>query len=141
METSSKYGGCMKIELYIESMNVIIEGKNPYYNTAAGKGIVGMWHGRTDDCQSVKKGYFNISEKENKIKNELETIAKSHGIKLKIFDISKTLHALRALIKGVHVTPTVIVNAHNFEDDIDANEILKCLGLENKSVGCGDIHS
>ena len=123
----------MRIELYIESKKVIVEGKNPYYNTAAGKNIVGMWHSRSDDCQFVKKANLYVSEKENKIKNELEIIASKHGFELNIFDISKTRDALGAFFKGVRETPTVIIGKNKLVGDITEEQLTKVLMEQSKT--------
>ncbi|MBA3045907.1 MAG: hypothetical protein KKH41_03220 [Candidatus Thermoplasmatota archaeon] len=119
-----------RIELYLDSQKVILDSKNPYYSTSAGKTDVTRWHPRHDDCYIVKEGVFGFTETEKKFLSQLEQLAISEGRELKIYDTKNFWHGIRAYFRGVEQTPAIVLGRKRFTKDIYETEWSS--GFENK---------
>ncbi|MDO9537418.1 MAG: hypothetical protein Q7J68_03765, partial [Thermoplasmata archaeon] len=119
-----------RIELYLDSQKVILDSKNPYYSTSAGKTDVARWHPRHDDCYIVKEGVFGFTEIEKKFLSQLEQLALSEGRELRIYDTKNFWHGIRAYFRGVEQTPAIVLGRKRFTRDI--YEIEWSSGFEDK---------
>ena len=80
------------------------------------------------------KGNFKngkvISEAERRILEMMEKFASEKGLRLEVFDISSFKGRLKAWMKGVKVTPTIIVG----DKKIEGEHSLKILRNELQSI-------
>ena len=80
-----------------------------------------IWRENENLVSSIHK---LLSEDESKVKKLLEEIASKHNYELIIYDISNKQDAKTARAKGIHKTPTVIIDNHKFEDDFETKDII-----------------
>ena len=80
-----------------------------------------------------------LSEDEIKVKKLLEEIASKHNYELIIYDISNKHDEKIARTKGIHKTPTVIIDNHKFEGDFETQDIITHIfGPDASSAGYKD---
>ena len=118
-----------RIELYLDSQKAVLDSKNPYYSTHAGKNPC-EHRARDDDLYIVRDGIFGLSETEKKFMHQLKQLAIDEDKELKIYDIKNFRHAIRAYIRGVDDTPTIVFGRKKFTKDIYETEWSS--GFENK---------
>ena len=53
-----------------------------------------------------------------------ERVAEETGLQLKVCNVSSKLGRLRAFLKGVKITPTIILGEHRISDEITEEKIL-----------------
>ena len=109
----------MEIELYLKLEKDVVKGSDTHILPPMTRWGID----RKPGSFQTKKTFIDYSEKGNRIKELLEEIASKHNFELKIYDISKTSDAIHARTKGVHKTPTVIIDNHKFEDDFEMKDI------------------
>lgn len=56
-----------------------------------------------------------------------ERVAAEKGMKLKIFNLSSRMGKVKAVLKGVRETPTIIVGNHKISEGITENKLLHLL--------------
>jgi len=120
----------MEIELYLKLEKDVVKGSDTHILPPMTRWGID----RKPGSFQTKKTFIGYSEKGNIIKELLEEIASKHNFELKIYDISKTSDAIHARTKGVHKTPTVIIDNHKFEDDFEAKDIIKHIFGSNISA-------
>ncbi len=120
----------MIIELYLKSEKGVVKGTGRENLPPIGYG----GFSRKQTSWHAKKTFVEFSEKECRIKEQLEKIASTHNFELQIFDISNNHDAIYARTKGIHKTPAVIIDNHKFEDDFETKDIITHIFGSNVSA-------
>jgi len=68
-----------------------------------------------------------LPEKHKQAVEIAERVAKEKGMKLKICDLSTRMGKMRALLKGVKETPTIIIENHKISEEIAERQLLSLL--------------
>ena len=118
-----------RIELYLDSQKIILDSNNPYYSVNRGKFQCGK-QPRDDDLYIVEEGIFGLTDTEKKYMYQLEQLAIEENKELKIYDVKNFWHSIRAYIRGVDDTPTIIFGRKKFTKDIYETEWSS--GFDNK---------
>ena len=118
-----------RIELYLDSQKAVLDSKNPYYSTHAGKNPC-KHRARDDDLYIVEEGIFGLTDIEKKFMYQLEQLAIEENKELKIYDVKNFWHSILAYFRGVDETPTIISGGKKFTKDIYETEWSS--GFENK---------
>lgn len=111
----------MEIELYLKSEKDAVKGAGRENLPPIG---FGGGFGKQNTSWYAKTSFIGFPEKGARIKKLLEEIASKHNYELIIYDISNKPDAKTARAKGIHKTPTVIIDNHRFEDDFEAKDII-----------------
>ena len=110
------------VEVFVNSDKGVVKDSHKR-NLPPFRGI----YGKKSETWEVEKNLTGLSEIEIEIISWLESIEGSHNFELKVYDIEKSTHALHALKNKVEKIPSIIIEEHKFEGEIDKSQILKIL--------------
>ena len=74
-----------------------------------------------------------LSDDEIKVKEVVEDFAKSQHLELIVYDRIKFWDNMRANLKGIKTTPTVILGTHTFTTNITKEQLKNVLSLNSKN--------
>ena len=115
-----------RIELYIDSQKAVLDSATPYYLSNTWKAYTAMRHPRDDALYIVKEGVFGLTETEKRFIGQLEEFVVQNKMELKVYDINKMGHSVRAFFKGVGETPMVIIGKKKFtKENFDIDQLIK----------------
>ena len=110
-----------KIELFIQTKEHIQRDTPPTDHMEEAQRKLLIWRENKNLISSI---HNLLSEDEKKVKELLEEIASKHNYELIIYDISNKHDEKIARTKGIHKTPTVIIDNHKFEGDFETKDII-----------------
>lgn len=108
------------IEVYVKNTQVPVGAEQVYYCKSPGHECT-----KTPITLAVMERVFSEADL-NALRLSV-AIAKEKGLKVRVYNISTFKGKLKAQLKGVHKTPTIIVENHRFEDTIAKDQLLSVL--------------
>lgn len=115
----------MIIEVYINYTKGIVKGSTPYGpNPWSQRRRMGS---QEDTIFTVGESYSDLTPEEQKVLKTVQEYANEHGIEYKVHDISKTRESVRAFMKGVKESPTVVIGNRKFVSNITKDELKEAL--------------
>ena len=120
------------VELYIDSVKGISQGRNPYVaskNPYSMRRRLGSLEG---NVKITTRTFAGWSEKDTRIIELLKSTSGRYGFELKIYDVARTSHILRAYVRGVRKIPSVIIGKKKLSGQITEKAIIKALARKNK---------
>ena len=82
----------------------------------------------------VKMAFVDFSEKEMEMKSRVEHIAEQFQMELIVYDIAKSRYALRAFLKGIRETPTILIGKEKLVGVVTEAQLAKTLKEEIKAM-------
>lgn len=106
-----------KIELYIRTKEYVHRDTEPSeHMKESHRHAIRGW----EDKMLVTAIHRWLPESEGKVKKMIEDFAKRHGLKLIIYDRYGFWGNVRARLKGIEVTPMVIMGKHRLGPEVTA---------------------
>ncbi len=113
-------GKSIKIILYVNSEKGFVRGAG-----AENLPPLGRFTFTQDRSMHVKKDWAGLSERTIMIRDWLMDMCEEHDATLKIIDVAKTRHIVRALLSGIRETPTVAVGSRRLSGNEITEEAIK----------------
>ncbi len=107
------------IEVYLKSVAVPVGIEEAYYLICSG-------HECTRKPAAFAKVDRVLSEADRSLFDVVRTVAKEKGEDVRVYDLSTFRGRFMARLKGVHSTPTVIIDNHRIEGAITKDRLLQC---------------
>ncbi len=121
------------VELYIDSVKGISQGRNPYVARKNPYSMRRRLGSLEDNVKVTTRTFAGWSEKDKKLRNMLFTVAREHNAKLIVYDMAKGKHILIAYFKGVRKIPSVIIGKKKLSGQITEQAIRKALSRRKKN--------
>ena len=108
------------IEVFVKNRKVLTES-SCYVRAESGHPCAGATPGITYETESV------LPEAERQALDTVKAIANEKGFDVKVYNLSTTMGKLRARLKSVEKTPTVIIDDKRIDGIIKKDAILNAL--------------